>query len=489
MTRAVPAARFGALSLLFLALAVAAPAQEPNAEDPAAPPQGQTHVVKKGSLSLTIDAEGSFEPVGAFEVWLRPKAYPGDLLVVSAAPDGSAVAKGDVLLQLDAEEVRHHVETAENELATARANLKKAEADLELGAQADALALKEKEHALAVAEASLKWWEEVDGKHLLEGADLEVLNLRDATSDQEEELDQLRKMYKTEDLTTATADIVVKRAVRGLDRTKVRLRMQEESAKKVKAHEHAVERQKLVFGIEGAKQELAQLRAAQEQGRALRQTALVTARLAAARGEEHVADLKADLAGMTVRAPAAGTALHGRLEKGVWQGGEPEALRPGDKVAANQVLLVVYAPGRLGLALELPESQLFWMRPEMKVAVTATSLPGLAYTGACLAPARTATAGDRGSPQAFRLPISLPQVDERLVPGMRAQAHIEVAELADVLLVPSAAISHGKVRVKTPDGKEERHAVVVGRSDGEMTEIKDGLLEGDEVLLQEKKDK
>src|SRR6476660_8428142 len=82
--------------LVVAAFAVAQdkPAAAPGAQaasQPATAPALPTQVVKKGRLSLKIDAAGTFLPASPVEVRIRPDAYQADLKVVSAAANGAAV--------------------------------------------------------------------------------------------------------------------------------------------------------------------------------------------------------------------------------------------------------------------------------------------------------------------------------------------------------------------------------------------------------------
>jgi hypothetical protein len=82
---------------------------------------------------------------------------------------------------------------------------------------------------------------------------------------------------------------------------------------------------------------------------------------------------------------------------------------------------------------------------------------------------------------------------EGLKPGMSSEVTITIADaLEHVLTVPIQAIvgsvemgTKRKCFVLTPEGPEERE-IVVGQSNVKMAEIKEGLKEGDEVVLNPK---
>src|SRR5262249_48729784 len=150
------------------------------------------------------------------------------LTVTKVAGHGAAVKKGDSILELEATHYNWAMEAAKNELANARANLKKVEFDGDLAVKQEALSLRMQEDMVKNAEAGVQWFEKVDGPQMLMQQELLVKQLKDSVGDQEDELDQLKKMYQSEELTNATADIVTKRAVRRLEQQRIYAKMQEE---------------------------------------------------------------------------------------------------------------------------------------------------------------------------------------------------------------------------------------------------------------------
>ena len=453
-------------------------AQETSTAPSTQPPK-ELLTLKRGTINATIDADGYFEPLNAAEVRIRPKAYQGDLLVARAAPHGASVKKGDVILEIDSTQLQKQLASAENDLATAQANLTKAEADVKLGDAGDALAAQMAEAELSNAEAGLKWWEQVDGQHMIKNAELGVKTAQNNVEDQGDELDQLRKMYKSEELTSATADIVVKRAIRALELAKIREGMAEGSAEKTKAFDYMYTRQKLVFNIEKEKQELAQLRVAQEQQKALRQTALAAARIAADRANLRLADLREDADAFSFKAPFDGVVLYGQLQRGTWQNSDPRLLRPDDKVNPGQTLLTLVSPEKLHLTIDVPEAKLGMVKAGLGVRVIPAGHPDAACLGTCGAPSPAGVMREWG--QVFPTPVELSKLDPRILAGEKAQARVEAGSANDVLIVPVGAVTRGRVKIRT--GEEEAwRDVVIGRSDGESVEIIDGLKEGDQIL-------
>jgi len=459
----------------------AAATTQPAATQPAE----KTHVVKKGTLTLEIQTDAALQASEPFELKLKLKGYGGPLTIASIAAPWSTVKKGDSLLECETTEIKWAVEGAENALAAAKANLKKAEADAELSVKGEALALRMQEDAVKHAEANVTWFDSVDGPQMLLSADLTVKNQKDSIEDQEAELDQLHKMYKSEELTNATADIVIKRAVRTLERSRIFLKMAEERRDKTKTNEYPISKQRVADGLEQARQALASLKIAQEASGVTRRGSLSAARIAVEQAEQKLNDLRNDLGFFSVKSPADGVVLYGQITEGSWQGGDPKAMKAGEKLTGGQMVMRVFTPGKLRMEIGLSEAQAFWVEPGIKAKVVPVAFPLTSYEGGCSAP----VAAPKGNPGAFGylMTVTLGDVDPRLVPGMKANVHIEAARLKDVLLMPVSCIADGKVSVKAKDGSFEKRDVVLGKSDGQQVEVSSGLSVGEEVLLQAKK--
>lgn len=458
-----------------------APSTAP-ATAPATQPSPPTHLVKPGKLSFTVTGEGVFVAGNPFELRLKLNRHQGELKIASIAANRAAVKKGEVLLELDPFAINNEVAAAENDLTTARANLTKAEADADLGDKGDALAMRIQEQETKNAEAAVRWWEKVDGPHMLAQTELQVKLSKANVEDQGDELEQLRKMYRAEELTTETADIVVKRALRQLEVAKLSSQISEERAEKTEAHTHAIARQAQLDALEQSRQKLAMLKVTQAQAAVLRKAALTTARLALSQAEKKLADLKKDQELFTVNAPGDGVVMYGYASNGSWSGADPKTLRVGEKLTPNQTVLTLFAPGDLKLELTVPESQSAWIKSGAKADVKPVAFPELNYSGKCAEPAVKPGATGLG----FYATIAIDGVDPRIVPGMKANVRISGGDVDNALLVPTSAVANGKVWVRK-DGREAEREVVTGRSDGKMVEVVKGLSEGEEVLREAKK--
>jgi multidrug resistance efflux pump len=371
-----------------------------------------------------VVVEGVLLPVDPFELKLKFKAYAGSLPIAKVAGQFATVRAGDSLLEIDPTEFKRAMASVESAAETARAAMKKVEADAEIGARADALALRQQQDALKQAEANVGYWEKIDGPHFLTQLELGLKQWRDSVEDQQDELDQLRKMYKSEELTSATADIVVKRAIRKLEQTKITQKMYEEKSQRSKDQDYPNLKQKVLDGLEQAKNQLATLQATQEQAAVTRRGAVTAARVGLEQAEEKLRDMKEDEKLLAVKSPVDGVVVYGTTGDGGWQGGDPKGMKASEKLAAGATALRVITLGKMRVEGVLKEDVGFNVREGMKAKVTLAVLPGVSYEGVCAGPVLL----PKGSPAtpSFVLTVNLPEVDKRLLPGMKATVKVEL---------------------------------------------------------------
>ncbi len=465
-----------------LALLAAAPAQEkPKPADDAE----ETVAARKGNLTPVYELEATYEAAESAELKLKLDAFQGELTILKVAAAGEIVQKGDLLFSLDKAPIEKQIVALENDLRVARATAEKQAADLAIGATSDALALQQAQTALKDAEAALKSFEEVDGKHMVAQVELNVKFMEDALHDQTEELAQLEKMYKSEELTNATSEIVVRRAKRNLERTRTALEMGRTEATNVKNVRYPQMRQTHVHAIEVARNGLDSVKAAQALSKVQREVEAAKSKAALAQLEEQAAKLKHDLAAFEWRAPIDGRVFYGQFQHGTWATCEQVTpmLQPGEKAQAGQVLLTVCGP-RIRARADLAEADYFDVGTGLEALVAPAAAPEAKAEGTIQK--KSTTAAQKGPGASFELRIDFKEPPADLLPGMKGKATIKGKELKDVVLIPSTAVASqaGKCTLNvSKDGKTAPREVTVGKSDGKMTQIKTGLEAGEKVAV------
>lgn len=410
------------VGLVFAATAMA-PAQTAPATGPAISQAGSFTVsgstVLPATSPATITLEGYLAPVDPFEVKLNLKSYAGPFKVKSVVPHGTPVKAGDVLVQFDLTEIDEAIVAATSELEVARAQAAKQAVDNTLAEQNDAQALAVATDAVADAQAAVDWWTRNDAPKFLKQLELQLKNAQDSVDDQKDELDQLQKMYKSEELTNATADIVVKRAVRQFEQSKIMADLTKGDVERRKATEYVDKQQEVERGLFSANQALAALKAQQELSKVERTAATVKAKKALKDAEKKLNELEEDKAALTVKSKIDGVALYGAFDDGSWRGSKSDALKVDEKADVGGPIMTVFTPGRLKASVKVDESKIFAIKSNVAVTVKPAAIESLELTGktAQLAPL---TLGEGG----FPLTIELSEVDPRLMPGMKVKVEM-----------------------------------------------------------------
>ncbi len=414
MAHSIPLRKWTKLALAC-GIAASAWALAGNTTAPATAPapadSGNSTIVRRGNLNLALDFKGVFQPVQPFEVRLDPRQYHDDFIIKHVVAPGAKVSKGDVLLELDTDKIDTAIAAAQNQLNIARANLAKAQADVRLGEQADAQSMSSAKQQLVDSQTELKRWDDVDSGIALLARSMTARISDYYVESDTDELNELKKMYKSEDLTNETADIVMKRAIRVLGLEKLIAKTMHAATDRYADFEAGIQREQLVDGVGQQSIGLAQLNAAQIQSSDLRQTSLVAAQAAEDEARKNLDRLRLDFEFFSVASGIDGVVVYGSFQNNAWKPIDPDQLAPGEKVQADQVLLTVYSPGQLGLTAECPENQLGYFSAGTKVRITPQAIPDLTYDGICHAP--SVVAENQGQDQVFDIAVDLPSVDPR----------------------------------------------------------------------------
>ncbi|MBI2933078.1 MAG: hypothetical protein HYY16_15650 [Planctomycetes bacterium] len=460
-------------------VAVAGFAVRPGQQEAAPAASAESHKVARGDLQIRVEFEGTFVPVNAAPVTCTLHAYQGELTVAEVAPHGGAVKKGDVILRLDSK-IDQQIESATHAVASAEAGAEKAAEELRLAERGDRLALEGAQRQAAETAKNLELFEKVDMPLEMREADQNVQRYEDSIDDQREELDQLEKMYRSEELTNATAEIVVKRARRQLQRILAELEMTKERTKRTKEHDLPAQHAQLKAAAEEAAHSLEVVQKTAPLARVEKEVAAAQSRLELAEQKRSLEKMRADKEALVLRAPMDGILYYGTCELGRWSGTAEavKALKPGEAVQASQVTLMVIAEG-LDVHVSVKEADLHLVAAGLEATVNPVAFPLHSWSGKTEEPALLA-----GADGAFDMLIRSGVAAKRLVAGMKAKVVVQAVEIKDVLLVPAPAVTEQDGRKwVTKKGSDKPTEVKTGRSDGKMIEILEGVQEGDEIVV------
>jgi HlyD family secretion protein len=301
-----------------------------------------------------------------------------------------------------------------------------------------------------------------------------------------EELSQLERMYKADDLTENTEEIIMKRqresvkaAEIGLDLAKLAHKRQMEVTMPREAV--ALERDAAVTAAAYAEQSQNLPRSLE-----LKRIALEDARVGAKRTAENLARLQKEKGQFVIKAPADGHFYYGTIQDGRWS--------PGDPAKAPAVLAPVGT--RRPFAVIVPATATMMLEAAVDEASARSLKPGLAgfasYTGradisfAVKVEAVSATPGIDGR---YRVTLSAQYPAEiQPVAGMTASVNVIAYHKDAALTVPAKALNATndggwEVEIEETDGKTKRVPVKRGMTFGDKVEVLSGLAAEQSIIV------
>lgn len=453
----------------------------------------ETHKVETKDLKIEVEVEAVFVAEETEEVALRPEAW-ASFQVVEAVPHGQRVRKGDVLVKFDDKDIEKalsekSIEQRLGELAlmAAEEEFPRLEKSIELNYEMANRAHEESVQEYDRFQKTMRDLSEKLAKYYLKSAEQDLDNAQ-------EEFNQLKKMYEADEMTEETEEIVLRRQEFQVEAAKFSLeyskinhdytlnvtipRRNELLSTAVEEAEIALDRSKMTksLGLNKQRYELQSLRESR------------------ARSVEKHAELVADRALMTLKAPADGIAYYGRCVNGRWiEVSSLEAkLIPFGTVTPNSVVMTIVKDRPMYVETSIGEKDLPNVKAGQLVTVSPLSDDEIELTGSV---EKSADVPGGGNKFAVRVELK-DDAPEWLMPGMTGKAKIKTYEADDAVVIPAELVQADEddpkkkyVMLQVEDEeKPVRRNVKLGETKDKSVEVLKGLKAG-ELIVKGAKDK
>lgn len=456
------------------------------------------HTVTRGDLPITVTERGNLESQDNVKVLCEVDDVEGDSIhgtpILSIVPNGSSVKKGDLLVQLDsskhqerldrqilgrekanAEHIKtkaqHANQITQNETTLAEAKLKVQLAELDLRMYQD---VENGTHQLAVEEI----------KRLVEDIENKILETRANLELRKNDLHGIESLFK-----------LGYKGKSELDRSRLEF-LQAESAyasqlNKLKtqlatlAKKETYEKEMQMLVLEGAVKTADRTKtqverdndALLEQAKA----AMDAADEALKKEEERLARYQEQLKNCMIYAPTDGMVAYASGSSR-WR----QEVRQGSPVTPRQHIISLPNLKKMQVKTAVHESVLNEVKVGLPATVRVDAFPERAYRGSVLSVGVLPQEVFGSDTKVYTTMVTVDEEVEQLKPGMTAVVEIHVDRLKDVLTVPvQAVVNIGKDSWCYVDlgGSVERKMIQLGRTNGKFVEIREGLQEGDRVVL------
>ena len=227
---------------------------------------------------------------------------------------------------------------------------------------------------------------------------------------------------------------------------------------------------------------------------AISKLAQARARLNSARGQFQVQlrqrnDLQDQLSKCVLRAEKSGLVVYGSGRDNAIIYSNQDPIGEGATVRERQAIITIPDLSRMAVDVRIHESYIKKIKKGQKARVTVDAFPGQPLTGEVSKVAVLPDSQNRymnPDLKVYLTTVAISGTHEWVKPGMSAKVEILVDHLDDVVYVPvqSVALDAGKQFCYVMNGfSPTRREVQVGQFNDDFIEIKDGLREGDLVLL------
>jgi HlyD family secretion protein len=363
-----------------------------------------------------VPAEGT-----AIAIW--PESYSGELVVLDVLAHGSIVKQGDVIAHLELRPIDEQIRQAELEAHSALVRHTNTEAKEEIDREAALSALEQARSALDRSRRALEGWEKHELEFLKRGADLEDKHRLAGIEDQNDELAQLEKMYKADELIDATEEIVIKRAKRAIDLSKLGLALAREQQSYHEKYDETLQTEAKREGVRVQESALERLVQSQAIDRRAEDDGLERSKAQLADQQRKVDELHRDRELLTLHAPRSGVLLHGSLDDY-----RPKQVPPryerGSRLTPRTELFTVSDPEKLVVAVDVPESKIKLAKAGSAVEVHPAFDPSLSVAGKLRVEAYPEAKSAAAPENSFEANIDLDHPISGLRVGMRLKVKL-----------------------------------------------------------------
>lgn len=353
---------------------------------------------------------GRLSPAKTSELKIELDAYGGELKLKSLLAPGMEVNEGDVVAEIEAPELQEHIEKAEKGHERAQRSMDSLSDSLAHKEEQVALGIESAQRSLARAKEALDHWLNVRKAERIREGEMGLESREHSIQDQEEELAQLERLYKGNDLAQESQDIVLNRSKRRLKQSKERYEIARRAHKRFVEVEIPRREEDLRHALENARLGLESAQNPNLNGLTGLRLKLESAQDSFKSASETLADLKGDADKLVLKAPHAGVVVIGSAGN---NDSISQPFKVGDKLNKGQALASVIDTSSLEVTVDVTLEGRAGFQPGTSVEV---ELDG----GAASAPGTVEAIGfivDKSGNVKAR--ISVDNAEGELLPGAR----------------------------------------------------------------------
>jgi HlyD family secretion protein len=341
----------------------------------------------------TVTVSGVFEAVTVSEV-RHDTEHLKSFVISRIVPHGSTISKGQNVVWFESENLDREIRKAEVDLRLSRLTLEDDEFVFGQFVETQRLDKEAAERAKRKAQQDHDNFVKVDRQRQLKTAEFNLKSSNASLANAAEELKQLEQMYKEDDLTEESEEIVLKRAKQSVESAEYRLEgtkiqtlrtvnqtiPQSDAQQAATLSRAGMSYQKVLRDLSSS--------------RTRRGIEMTRKRDRFKEEETKVKEMQQERRQVVLKAPHDGIVFHGKLQRGKL-GDKESSLEPGSKVSSDQTIATVAETQRLHVRVDLSEDNLQTAVVGAKCQIKPKAFPDVTIMATVKSVSRVAFAGTK----------------------------------------------------------------------------------------------
>ncbi|MCU0962531.1 MAG: efflux RND transporter periplasmic adaptor subunit [Pirellulaceae bacterium] len=449
------------------------------------------YTVRRGTLPIVVTERGNLESQQTVQVTCEVENFGGERSGVTGTqilfivPNGSSVKKGDLLVELDSAPLKERLDAQFLALQRAEAEKIQANAKYENQQTQNETNLAEAQLREELALLEVESYEDETGGTFqieLENVEMDIKKARAEQIIRQTDFDAVKTLYELGYKSKGNLDA----ARLDLLKADAALASSLAAARQLQTYTYVMEKKDRKGKYDTARNNRLQVERNNESELAQALAAKESADRAYDKEKERHDRYVAQLEKCRIVAPQDGMVAYATEDGGRWNRGS--SIATGAFVRERQDILSIPNLTHMQVNTAVHESVLDQVKPGLKAVIRVDAFPDRIYSGTVKT---VAVLPDQGGwlssdTKVYKTIVTIDEEVSQLKPGMTAVVEIDVERLTDVLSVPIQAIVQRADKnwcyVRTDQGLDQR-AVVLGKTNDKFVEVREGLVDGDMVVL------
>ena len=442
---------------------------------------------RRGEMKIVITEDGKLRAIKNHPVYPQLR---GQQRIAWLIAEGTAVKKGDKLVEFEKKPLEESLQTKAGELETAKRQLTVAEEGLTIQYATSRAAVAGAKTKLEEAEVALKVYENLEGPKKINELEGSINEARTKYNQALKTLDEVQRKLDdqlfNEDKEKAALEKELMLAKETLASTKKIVDTHILQQKIFRRYDYPQSVKTKTQAVKNAILEHEKAKVAERSEVSQKTAERDKVRDQITRLNREIERLNEDIKKSTLTAPVDGMVLYGDPTNPWRYYGEGQ-IRVGMDWYGSNVLMTIPDTSAFEVAISVGEEYRGKLQPGNKALITVEAIPGLTIDGELKKIenlARNRVQWDQASPKVFDCVVNPAKSDPRMLSGMTTRVEIVAEVIPDTLTVPLEAVYNEDgtpvVYVKKDQGSERR-IVKPGKSNDHQVEILDGLKEGEMV--------